>query len=152
MYPEWRRILEIDSGRLADVGLLERPYPLSAVLRMRSDHVADESGYGAFTDAVRGDVVDRAQAASTEVAVADVHWVLGQLREPLMAERAALADPSAAGRLTADVESARQRLADLKRADAAWSARLDDEFAALGPASPSSSSARCVASCVTPRS
>ena len=57
--------------------------------------------------------------------------MLGQLREPLMAERAALADPSAAGRLTADVESARQRLADLKRADAAWSARLDDEFAAL---------------------
>ena len=40
MYPEWRRILEIDSGRLADVGLLERPYPLSAVLRMRSDDVA----------------------------------------------------------------------------------------------------------------
>jgi hypothetical protein len=131
MYPEWRRILEIDSGRLADVGLLELPYPLSAVLRMRSDHVADESGYGAFTDALRGDVVDRAQAASTEVAVADVHWVLGQLREPLIAERAALADPSAAGRLTEDVESARQRLADLKRADAAWSARLDDEFAAL---------------------
>jgi hypothetical protein len=57
--------------------------------------------------------------------------VLGQLREPLVAERTALADPDAAGRLMAGVIAARQRLADLKRADAMWSVRLDDEFGAL---------------------
>ena len=110
---------------------MERPYPLSSVLRMRSDEVDDESGYGAFTDALRGDVVDRAHAASRQTAVGDLHWVLGQIREPLAAERTGLADPSAARQLMEGVAAARRRLADLKRADAAWSARLDDEFGAL---------------------
>lgn len=131
MYPEWRRILDIDAGRLAAMGLVERPFALSSVLRMRPDEVADESGYGAFTDALRGGVVERARAAALASAAADLRWVLGRLREPLGAERSVLADPAAADRLTADLVAARRRLADLKRADAAWSARLDDEFTAL---------------------
>ena len=131
MYPEWRRIREIDLGRLAAMGLSDTPFALSSVLRMRSDEIDDESGYEAFGRALRGDVVDRARVASRVAAIGDLRWVLGQLREPLAAERAALLDPSAGERLVGDVARARQRLVDLERADAAWSARLDDEFAAL---------------------
>ena len=131
MYPAWRRILDIDSRRLAAMGVLEPPFPLSSVLRMRPDEIADESGYGAFGEALRGDVVDRARTASRAAAIGDLRWVLGQLREPVAAERAALLDPTARQRLMAEVVAARQRLADLKRADASWSARLDDEFTAL---------------------
>jgi GTP-binding protein EngB required for normal cell division len=131
MYPEWHRILDIDADRLAAMGLVERPFGLSSVVRMRPDEIADESGYGAFSEALRGDVVDRAHAASIRSATADLRWVLGQVREPLAAERSALADPAAARRLADELAAARQRLAELKRADAAWSARLDDEFGAL---------------------
>ena len=131
MYPAWRRILDIDAGRLAAMGIGEQPFALSSVLRLRPDEVGDESGYGAFTDALRGDVVERARAVSVASATADLRWVLGQVREPLAAERSALADPAAARGLADDLGAARQRLADLKRADAAWSARLDDEFGAL---------------------
>lgn len=131
MYPEWRRIREIDAGRLAAMGLADPPFGLSSVVRLRSDEVGDESGYDAFTDVLRGDVVDRARAVTLAEATADLRWVLGQLRDPLAAERAALADPTAARRLADDLGSARHRLADLKRGDAAWSARLDDEFGAL---------------------
>jgi GTP-binding protein EngB required for normal cell division len=131
MYPAWRRILDIDAGRLAAMGVGEQPFALSSVLRLRPDEVGDESGYGAFTEALRGDVVERARAVSVASATADLRWVLGQVREPLAAERSALADPAAARGLAEDLGAARQRLADLKRADAAWSARLDDEFGAL---------------------
>jgi hypothetical protein len=131
MYPEWRRIREIDADRLAALGLTDPPFGLSSVIRMRSDEVGDESGYDAFTDVLRNDVVERARVVSIAGATADLRWVLGQLREPLVAERAALADPTAARRLADDLEAARQRLADLQRGDAAWSARLDDEFGAL---------------------
>jgi GTP-binding protein EngB required for normal cell division len=131
MYPDWRRIRAIDEGRLAAMGLADPPFGLSSVVRLRPDEVDDESGYDAFTRVLRGDVVDRARAASLAEATADLRWVLGQLRDPLVAERVALADPTAARRLTDDLASARQRLADLKRGDAAWSARLDDEFGAL---------------------
>lgn len=131
MYPEWRRIRDIDAGRLAAMGLTDPPFGLSSVVRLRSDEIDDESGYDAFTDILRGDVVDRARAVSLAEATADLRWVLGQIRDPLVAERAALADPTAARGLADDLAIARQRLADLKRGDAAWSARLDDEFAAL---------------------
>jgi hypothetical protein len=131
MYPEWRRIVDIDVGHLAAIGLVERPFPLSSVLRSRSDERDDESGYGAFTEALLGDVADRARSASLATAIADVRWVLGQLREPLVAERAALEDPERATGIAAELGAARERLAALKRADAAWSTRLDDEFTAL---------------------
>ena len=61
MYPEWRRILELDTGHLAAIGLVERPFGLSSTLQMRSDECDDESGYGAFAEALRGDVVERAR-------------------------------------------------------------------------------------------
>ena len=42
MYPEWRRIVDIDVGHLAAIGLVERPFPLSSVLRSRPDERDDE--------------------------------------------------------------------------------------------------------------
>lgn len=131
IYPEWRRIIDIDVGHLQAIGLGERPFGLSAYLRLRPDELRDESGYGAFGDALRGDVVERARTATTAAAVADMRWVLGQLREPLTTERAALERPETADSIATRLSAARERLASLRQADAAWSTRLDDEFAAV---------------------
>ena len=131
MYPEWRRIIDLDVRHLEAIGLVEQPFGLSAVLHGRDDEVADESGYRAFTEALVGDVVERARVAALGAAVADLRWVLGQLREPVVAEGTALEHPEQAERIAADLAAARDRLATLRRADAAWSTRLDDEFAAL---------------------
>jgi Dynamin family len=131
IYPEWRRIIDIDLGHLQAIGLGERPFGLSAYLRLRPDELGDESGYGAFGEALQGDVVERARTATTAAAVADMRWVLGQLREPLTAEGAALERPEAADGIAAQLSAVRERLASLRRADAAWSTRLDDEFAAV---------------------
>ncbi len=131
MYPEWRRIVDIDVGHLQAIGLAERPFALSSVLRSRPDERDDESGYGAFTEALLGDVMERARSAALATAVADVRWVLGQLREPLVAERAALEHPETADRIAAELATTRDRLATLQRADATWSTRLDDEFTAV---------------------
>ncbi len=128
IYPEWRRIIDIDTGHLQAIGFAERPFGLSAALRARADERDDESGYGAFSEALRGDVVERARVASLGAAVGDLRWVLGQLREPLVAERTALEHPEQAAAIAADLAAVRERLAALRRADAAWSTRLDDEF------------------------
>ena len=131
MYPAWRRIIDLDARHLAAIGLAERPFALSAVLRGRGNELADESGYGVFGEALLGDVVERARVAALGSAVADLRWVLSQLREPVVAEEAALERPEEAERIAADLAGTRDRLAALRRADAAWSTRLDDEFAAL---------------------
>ena len=54
MYPEWRRIVDIDARHLQPIGLVERPFALSSDLHARTDERDDESGYGAFADALRG--------------------------------------------------------------------------------------------------
>jgi hypothetical protein len=131
IYPEWRRIMDLDAGHLTAIGLVERPFGLSAVLRARPDEHDDESGYAAFSEALRGDIIERARTAALATAAADIRWVLGQLREPLLAERAALEHPEDADRISAELVAVRARLANLRRADAAWSVRLEDEFAAV---------------------
>jgi hypothetical protein len=131
IYPEWRRIIDLDAGHLEPIGLVERPLALSSTLHGRSDERDDESGYATFAEVLRGDVVERARAVTLAAAVSDVRWVLGQLREPLAAERAVLDDPAAASRITADLTQTRERLARLRQGGSTWSARMEDEFAAL---------------------
>lgn len=136
IYPEWRRIAEIDAGHLARIGLAETPFPLSSVLRAHGLARADpaleaESGVPAFAEALVEDAVDRARTASLSMAVVAVGPALDQLREPPAAELAALERPETAGVLAADLADVRSRLAILAEGDASWSVRLEDEFTAL---------------------
>ena len=136
IYPEWRRIVSIDKGHLATVGLTETPFALSSVLRahgLATDDPAleDESGYPAFAEALVEYAVGRARVASVSTAIAQVLPALDQLREPLAAEVTALENPEAAEALAADLRDVRARLAALAEADASWSVRLEDEFTAL---------------------
>ena len=136
IYPAWRRIVEIDAGRLEALGLADAPYPLSSVLRTRAvatgdDDLETESGFPVFARALADDAVGRARTAALAAAVRAVAPVLDQLREPLAAEQAVLDHPETAEALTADLRAARARLAALADADASWSVRLEDEYTAL---------------------
>ena len=136
MYPEWRRIVDIDERHLGSMGHAERPFALSSVLRMSGDVLADpalerDSGFPSFAETLVGDVVGRARGLALAAAVAQIGPAIEQLREPFSAELAALDDPAAAERLAADLREVRARLAALGAADASWSVRLEDEFVAL---------------------
>jgi len=136
IYPEWRRIVAIDEGHLRGMDVAEVPYALSSVLRATARDLGDptletESGFAPFADALVEDAVGRARAATLSTAVTQLLPVLDQLREPLAAEAAGLDDPESAARLARDLGEARDRLAALAEADASWSVRLEDEFAAL---------------------
>ena len=135
IYPEWRRIVAIDEGHLARVGLTEGPFALSSVLLATAAGGRPGARGGerlrAFAEALVEDAVGRARAASLATAIAQVLPALDQLREPLAAELDGLEQPRsrrAPRRRPADV---RARLAALAEADASWSVRLEDEFAAL---------------------
>jgi hypothetical protein len=136
MYPAWRRIVELDAGHLRRAGLTDEPMPVSAALRLAASGTADaladrESGVDRLIERLTGDVAADARATTRAASLAELRPALGQLREPLSAEVAALRDPAAAQRLAADLAEVRRRLAALDAADAAWSVRLEDEFAAL---------------------
>ena len=136
IYPEWRRIIAIDEGHLGSIGIAQRPFGLSSTIRDASRALADpvlatESGFGPFTAALVEDAVGRARAAALSTAIAEVIPALEQLREPLAAELLALERPETAERMAADLADVRGRLTTLADADASWSVRLEDEFAAL---------------------
>ncbi len=136
MYPEWRRILEIDERHLRDIELATRPHPVSAILSAvgaasGDDALERESGVPSFAGIILDEVARRARAASFAVAFQEVRDVLDQLREPVMAERAALDHPEAASRYAAELADIQARSAALEEAGAHWSVRLDDEFLGL---------------------
>ena len=136
MYPEWRRIVEIDERHLRAMGLTEPPFALSSVLRMSGDALGDgtlerDSGVPGFAETLVGDVVGRARTLALSAAVSQIGPAIEQLREPFAAELVALEHPDDADRMAADLRDVRARLAALSEADASWSVRLEDEFAAL---------------------
>jgi hypothetical protein len=136
MYPAWRRIVELDESHLRRVGRFDAPMPLSASLRLEAadsgDVMADrESGFDRLAAHLAGEVAVDARAMTRAAALAELGPVLQQLRDPLATEAAALEHPEEAERLAADLAEVRRRLAALDAADAAWSVRLEDEFAAL---------------------
>jgi hypothetical protein len=136
MYPEWRRIMAIDEGRLREIDLGVRPFAVSAALRVAAHDLDDpvlerDSGFAALTETILGDVTRRARTAAIASAFREIRTALDQLREPLLLERQAVERPDAAARLAADLGDVRDRLAALGEAGSHWSVRLDDEFAAL---------------------
>ncbi len=136
MYPEWRRIVSIDERHLQAAGLAERPFGLSSVLRIEGLELGDAaleeaSGFPVFAEALVGDVIDRARTTTAAGILAQIRPALEQLREPPAAELAALERPEAAEEMAAELRDIRSRLTALARADAAWSVRLEDEFATL---------------------
>ena len=136
MYPHWRRILEIDERRLREIDLGVRPYPLSAALRATGRQLDEpilerESGFGPFSDTLLGEVAERARGSAVTGASREIKNALDQLREPLLAERRVLANPTAAARMAEDLALVRGRLATLAEAGSHWSIRLDDEFSSL---------------------
>lgn len=136
MYPEWRRIMAIDEGRLRAIDLGVRPFAVSAALRAAARELDDpllerDSGFPALTETILGDVTRRARTAAIEAAFREIRTALDQLREPLILERQAVQRPDEAVRLAADLGDVRDRLAALGEAGSRWSVRLEDEFAAL---------------------
>ena len=138
MYPEWRRIVDIDERHLGTIGLdraAVRAELGAARCTATSSAIASlerESGFPRVRRGARRRC-RRAGAGRSRCrrAVAQIGPAIDQLREPFAAELAALERPDDAERLAADLGGVRARLAALDDADASWSVRLEDEFAAL---------------------
>ena len=137
LYPEWRRILAIDTERLAGIDLAFAPFPVSSALlgaarRLGDDALEAESGVAPLAEAIRVHVIERAAAGAAARARREVSDVLDQLRVPLAHEFEALEGHARARELAEDLRATRGRLDALAGTGARWSVRLDDEFEALG--------------------
>jgi hypothetical protein len=128
LYPEWRRIAELDAARLGDIPLI----PVSSTLRMAAARARDralnaDSGFPRLIGHLRDGVLADADRLAVRSASHDVLSVTHQLTASMSAELAALRDPTS----TAEVAAAAERVEQLRRQSARWQQTLNDGIADL---------------------
>lgn len=134
VYPQWRRILEIDVAHLRNNGFnAVESIPASSVLKTLAGRGSDrdlvaESGFPALVSALRRVVQDAERVALTSVAH-HVRAAVGQLETTLKSRKAALDHPERAEGLLADLTRARARADRLRSKSARWQSVLLDGMA-----------------------
>ncbi|MGH3901386.1 MAG: dynamin family protein [Pseudonocardiaceae bacterium] len=131
LYPEWRRIAELNRAHLATVNIDAPLMSVSSTLRVHSINVGDadldaESGFPALISYLRECVVGQADLLARRSTVHDVLVVTDQLAGGLRAEQAAQLDPEAAQGVIKQLTEAQQRAAALKERSARWQHTLND--------------------------
>jgi replication fork clamp-binding protein CrfC len=136
LYPEWRRIVELDRAHLAAAGITAEVFAVSSTLRWHAvvggdAEVNAESGFPELVGFLRKQVLGQADRLARRGVVHDVLAVTEQIGGNLLAERKAQQDPSAVGALVRELTEAQQRAAALKERSARWQQTLNDGVADL---------------------
>jgi hypothetical protein len=136
LYPEWRRIVELDRAHLAAAGISTEIFGVSSTLRWHAVVSGDadvnaESGFPTLVGFLRRRVLGQADALARRGVVFDVLSVTEQIGGNLVAERTAQQDPSAVAALTRELTEAQQHATALKERSARWQQTLTDGIADL---------------------
>ena len=136
LYPEWRRIVEVNRKHLAEAGLRVPIYTVSSTLRLHAAAAKDaalngESGFPPVIQYLRHDVLGRADLLARRSATHDVLYVLDHLSVAVQGELTALKSPENSAALVRELEKARSLAEALKRRSARWQQALNDGVADL---------------------
>src|SRR5262249_43948461 len=130
-YPEWRKIISLDEGHLADAGLALPILPVSSVLeRLAAEQgdaeLAAESGFADLRRYIDTDIVAQREVLVVRTAVHDMLSVAGQLESQFTTEHQALSDPARAQALVDQLHTAAQQSDRLRSQAARWQVTLND--------------------------
>jgi hypothetical protein len=129
LYPEWRRIAQINDGHLRRAGLDLPVIAVSSFLRLgarRDPTLSEESGYAALVDFLGRGVIRAANAQAAAAAARDVDFVAEQIGQQIEAEKSVLSEPGKADQVVAQLTSAQGRTAGLVSPTATWQQVLSD--------------------------
>ena len=131
LYPEWRRIAELDRGHLKKAGIEAELFAVSSTVRWQAvlsgdDTLNAESGYPELEAFLARQVLGQADLLARRSTVHDIIAVTGQICDGLRAEEAAQRNPEQVQELISDLSRAQQRAAALKERSARWQLTLAD--------------------------
>ncbi|MGH3769848.1 MAG: dynamin family protein [Pseudonocardiaceae bacterium] len=135
LYPQWRRIAELNRVHLAGARVRADLLPVSSTLRLHAMRTEDrqldeESGFPALVRYLL-DAVAQADWLSRRSVAHDVLTVTDYLAVSLRAELQAQQNPGGATALMAELEAAKSRAENLHRRTARWQHTLSDGMADL---------------------
>jgi hypothetical protein len=135
LYPQWRRIAELDRVHLARAKVGADLLPVSSTLRLLAMRTEDrqldeESGFPALVRYLL-DAVAQADRLSRRSVAHDVFTVTDYLAVSLRTELQAQQNPEGATALMAELEAAKSRAENLHRRTSRWQHTLSDGMADL---------------------
>ena len=136
LYPEWRRILDLDRAHLARAGVEVEALAVSSELRSEAARDGDqdlnvESGYPPLVQLLHGVVRDAEHTALRTVGH-HVLSVVDQVEPALVARIDAATHPERTAELVARLEAAQRHAEGLRDRASRWQQVLSDGFADLG--------------------
>ena len=140
LYPQWRRIVELNRGHLAAAGVTAQLFPVSSTLRLHALRAEDteaaqslmtESGYVELIGFLQRDVVGRSDDLDRRSTSQDVIAVSEQLAASMQSELMAQEDPERAAALIEQLNEAKGKADELRQRSARWQQTLNDGVADL---------------------
>ncbi|MHA7264203.1 dynamin family protein [Arthrobacter sp. TMN-37] len=136
LYPQWRRVAELDRGHLDRVGPSIPLIPVSSDLRLHAARLKDselnaESGFPALVAYLRSNILGSAESLQRRSVAQDLLSVTEHLRLSLQSELSALEDPEAGPLIVAGLEAAKEKADEQRRRSARWQITLNDGISDL---------------------
>ncbi|HST86150.1 MAG TPA: dynamin family protein [Kineosporiaceae bacterium] len=129
LYPEWRRIADLNRQHLATAGLDVPVVPVSSFLRLRAWRTPElnaESGFAGIFDWLRTDVIEASATEAVTAAARDLDFAQEQLRLEVTAEQKALAEPETSALMVQQLRRKSERTRRLLDSDSGWQQFLFD--------------------------
>ncbi|WP_157155953.1 MULTISPECIES: dynamin family protein [unclassified Diaminobutyricimonas] len=131
LYPDWRRVAELDRGHLDKVDPNIPLFAISSEMRLLAGRLEDaelntESGFPALVAYLRQHVLAQSALLQRRSVAHDLTSVTDHLRLSLQTELSALTDPENTPQMLAELQAARERADDLRRRSARWQVTLND--------------------------
>jgi len=138
LYPEWRRIVELDISHLANAAIDIPVFAVSNFLRLRATAgptvdaaMVAESGFLPLTEHLLSACVEPERQSVAEVAAREIEFVVGQVEQAVAAERVVLERPQEAEAVVEQLRAAQIRTQRLTVSTASWQQMLNDGIADL---------------------
>lgn len=131
LYPQWRRVAELDRKHLKEAGIDVPLMPVSSTLRIHALNTKDaelnvESGFRVLSDFLQTDILGKTSDLARTSVVNDVQYVSEHLALSIQGEIATLRDPAHNQEIVAELEKARENANALRRRSAKWQNVLND--------------------------
>lgn len=129
LYPQWRRIVELNRAHLRRADLSIPVIAVSSFLRLRAiahPELNQESGFADLVTFLARDVVARQRVDSVRTAAHEVEFVASQLQQRAEVERVVIDAPQQREKVVAELDQARQKVTKLATPTATWQLTLGD--------------------------
>lgn len=131
LFPEWRRLAEINRGHLRDAGVDATVVPVSSVLRdvatrSQDRELNEESGFPELVRLLRSDILARSRELAGQTLTQDVRLVSQHLRLAVESELSALKNPEELPARIADLNRAKAQADSLRARGSRWQVTLGD--------------------------